>query len=676
MKQEKIDQLLDRIHSSAHHVQTPESLEPERMMEQLHGTTKTSHGWKRPVKYGAIAAAAILAVVTTVQLQHAGVAQRMPVPAETGAEKTVLSETDEASPYTAKSYEEIFDHLRRNRPVTNGYKSDMVVKEGAAAGADSAAPMEGPAEDIGFGAMEEQLQNNGSFSGTNVQVQGVDEGDVVKTDGTYLYILSEYTGSIRFVQVDGSEMKVCGMLEDTSTVKEARKIQEFYINGDRLSVIRQGYKEADARVNYSVDISEWPMIEKNYVSTPVKDITYLETYDIRDKEHPVLLGTLTQDGRYKSSRRVDDYVYLFTEHYAYEIGKKSDPGSYIPLINQKPIPYDDIYIPEQVSGSGYVVISAVDMKKPEETADAKAVLADGGHFYVSSSGIYIGSPQQDWEASQYDYTELLKLNYKNGTITFQAHTNVDGYLNDQFSMDEYRGNLRLVTTLSHQGGNQTNSLIVLDEKLNQIGEIEDLAPGEQVYSARFMGDVGYFVTFRQMDPLFSVDLSNPSNPNILGELKITGFSQYLHPYQNDLLLGIGQEISPDTGNFKGLKLSMFDVTDPKNVQEVKKMVEQSFESSPAWGNHKAVTISADKNIIGFAVDVYDSNKRTWAQQYVVYSYDETEGFYKEMAYPLMEGGDIGAVRGFYIGSWFYVVENRRVTAFRLGDFGEVGVLEY
>ena len=127
-------------------------------------------------------------------------------------------------------------------------------------------------------------------------------------------------------------------------------------------------------------------------------------------------------------------------------------------------------------------------------------------------------------------------------------------------------------------GNSTNSLLVLDENLKVIGEIEDLAPGEQIYSARFLGDTGYFVTFRNMDPLFSVDLTNPKKPKILGELKITGFSEYLHPYDDNLLLGIGREISPDKGNFKGLKLSMFDISNPKNVTEIQKIVEKSYEN--------------------------------------------------------------------------------------------------
>ena len=322
------------------------------------------------------------------------------------------------------------------------------------------------------------------------------------------------------------------------------------------------------------------------------------------------------------------------------------------------------------------MISSVNMKNPSKTTSQKAVVADGDQFYVSGSNIYIGSTRYDGRASQYDYTELIKLSYKNGRITFQAHGNVDGYLNDQFSLDEYQGKLRLVSTLSHNNGSSTNSLLVLDESLKVIGEIEDLAPGEQIYSARFMGDTGYFVTFRNMDPLFSVDLKDPKNPKILGELKITGFSEYLHPYDENLLLGIGREISPDTGNFKGLKLSMFDISNPKDVREIRKTVEKSYESSPAWDNHKAVAISSGKQVIGFAVEEYDKVSREWKYNYVVYSYDKNQGFKQVLSYELQDDYNYENVRGLYIGQYFYVVESRRVTVFDMKKFVQAGQVKY
>lgn len=243
-------------------------------------------------------------------------------------------------------------------------------------------------------------------------------------------------------------------------------------------------------------------------------------------------------------------------------------------------------------------------------------------------------------------------------------------------MDEYQGNLRLVTTLSRQNGKSTNSLLILDSDLNKLGSIKNLAPDEQIYSARFLGDTGYFVTFRNMDPLFSVDLSDPSNPRVLGELKITGFSEYLHFFTDNLLLGIGKEINPDTQNFEGLKLSMFDISNPSDVKEVNKIVEQSYQSTPAFTEHKSVLISSSKNLTGFAVERYDYNTRQWSLAYVVYSYDKEQGFEKVMECELDDDEDYSMIRGIYIGDYLYIVSSSQILSYHLGSFERVGQLNY
>ena len=726
MKQEEMDELLKKIEKSAQDVPVPEGLLPEQMMKKLENHSKPNHNrrkWKRPVEFAAIAAAALITVLTVAQIQNAKVSvtpeQSGITAAETGAApespdspgSEMEGETNadpeeeelEAGGFAAKSYQEIFDKIK-------GYGQDIYYKyadgaetptgaipeEPMAGGGASTGSMDaGMREESGIAQKqngdvmksetESALSNSTSkeFSDTNVQVEGVDEGDVVKTDGTYLYIMSSDNGRIQILEANGSSPKKRGVITDTSTTREARSIQEFYINGDLLSVIRQAYlpyeeiQEKDSYHDNDGSRKQTGSMDAVYCyAYPARSVTYLETYDISDRDHPKLLGTISQDGRYKSSRRVDDDIYLFTSYCAYKIKNMKDTGGYIPAVNGTVLPCDSIYIPEQVNGADYLVISSVNMKKPTKTTSEKAVLSDGETFYVSSSSIYIGSTRYDGKADQYDYTELMKLSYKNGKITFKAHGNVDGYLNDQFSMDEYQGKLRLVSTLSYNSGISTNSLLVLDENLKVIGEIEDLAPGEQIYSARFLGNTGYFVTFRNMDPLFSVDLTNPKKPKILGELKITGFSEYLHPYDDNLLLGIGREISPDTGNFKGLKLSMFDISNPRDVTEIQKTVEKSYENSPAWENHKAVAISSGKNLVGFAVEEYDKTSRTWNYRYVVYFYDKNQGFKEVLSYELEDDYHYSNVRGLYIGQYFYVVESSRVTVFDMKKFVKAGQVKY
>lgn len=681
MRQEEIEGLLEKIRKSSEDMPTPEGLEPEHMMkklEELDTGQSNRKRWKKPMGYGVMAAAALVTLIAAGNLQNAG----LPAPAvmetkagnqeaASGGEEAVevvADEPEEAGEYTAKSYKEIYKKLNpffQSKTWLRWGINGSVAETAAAAGSGS--------EDAGMGTSYEKTSSDmdiavSDFSETNVQVEGVDEGDVVKTDGKYLYIASGSMGEVQIVEADGGNLTKRGLIPDTSTAAIGKTIQEFYIYGDRMSVIRQAYEPYRITGNERVAVC--------YDAYPSGGVTYLETYDISDKDKPVLLGTITQEGSYKSSRRADDYIYLFTQHYVSDIKRQQDTDRYIPKVNDQIMAYQDIYIPEYVNSASYLVVTAVDGRNPGKTTSQKAVLAEGDCFYVSKENIYIGTTRYDGKANQYDYTELMKLSYRKGVVSFQAHGNVDGYLNNQFSMDEYQGKLRLVTTLSYSGGQSTNSLLVLDEQLKKIGEIEDLAPGEKVYSARFMGAIGYFVTFRNMDPLFSVDLSNPASPRILGELKITGFSEYLHSYGTDLLLGIGREMDPVTGNYKGLKLSMFDVSNPKDVEETKKLVEKSFEYSPAWDNHKSVIISQSKNLIGFPVENYDKETRSWSSRYVVYSYDEQKGFTQQMAYELEPYSDYEITRGFYIDSWFYVVEGGRITSFSLDDFTKANQLKY
>lgn len=684
MRQEEIEGLLEKIRMSSEDMPTPEGLEPEHMMKKLKELDTgqlNKKRWKKPMGYGIMAAAALVTLIAAGNLQNAGLPAPAVMETQAGNPETAsgeesveaaADEPEEAGEYTAKSYKEIYNKLNPFFQSKKRFRWGIneAVSETMAA---AAAGVEAGAKDAGVETSYEKTSSDMSaaesdFSETNVQVEGVDEGDVVKTDGKYLYIASGSMGEVQIVEADGGNLTKRGLISDTSTAAIGKTIQEFYIYGDRMSVIRQAYEP------YRITGDE--RVAVCYDAYPSGGVIYLETYDISDKDKPVLLGTVTQDGSYKSSRRVDDYIYLFTQHYVSDIRRQQDTDSYIPKVNDQVMAYQDIYIPDYVNSASYLVVTAVDGKDPGKTRSQKAVLAEGDCFYVSQGNIYIGTTRYDGKANQYDYTELMKLSYRKGVVSFQAHGNVDGYLNNQFSMDEYQGKLRLVTTLSYSGGQSTNSLLVLDEQLKKIGEIEDLAPGEKVYSARFMGKIGYFVTFRNMDPLFSVDLSNPASPRILGELKITGFSEYLHSYGTDLLLGIGREMDPVTGNYKGLKLSMFDVSNPKDVEETKKLVEKSFEYSPAWDNHKSVLISPSKNLIGFPVENYDKETRSWSPQYVVYSYDERKGFTQQMSYALDQNFDYGKTRGFYIDSWFYVVEGGRITSFSLDDFTKAKQLKY
>ena len=229
-----------------------------------------------------------------------------------------------------------------------------------------------------------------------------------------------------------------------------------------------------------------------------------------------------------------------------------------------------------------------------------------------------------------------------------------------FSIDEYKGYLRIVTTRG-----EANSVYVLDKDFKIVGSIENLAKDERVYSARLMGDIGYFVTFRETDPLFTVDLSNPKKPKIIGSLKIPGFSDYLHPYGEGKLLGIGMNVDEETMITDGVKLTMFDISDPSDVKEENTCVLKNVYSTDVSYDYKAALVDAGRNLIGFAGDT------NGGQNYYIFKYDTSRGFISQMEEEINGNGSTGT-RGVYIDETLYVVRGNIIEAYSLKHFKKVG----
>ena len=310
-----------------------------------------------------------------------------------------------------------------------------------------------------------------------------------------------------------------------------------------------------------------------------------------------------------------------------------------------------------------MLITSVNENKPDQIADQKAILESASRFYVSTENIYL--ERENWESGS-TQTAIARFSFSQGKIKGESAGVVNGAVTDDFATNEYDGFLRVLTTQWNDSGSQTNNVYVLDQNMEIVGKIDNLAEDESIYSARFMGNTGYFVTYRQVDPLFSVDFSDPAHPKILGELKVSGFSEYLHFYGENRLLGIGWETDPETGATKGLKLSMFDVSDPADVKEVDKLVIKNIDYFPGEYNYKALTVSPEKNVIGLAASSYESSGTV--NSYMVFSYDEKEGFLTDLTYGLQEGGNVSAeeVRGVYADDTFYVADGNNVTAFNMG----------
>lgn len=508
------------------------------------------------------------------------------------------------------------------------------------------------------------------YGTTNVQTQGVEEADVVKNDGRYLYqkIYQEdknvITQAIQIVDtVDG--------LKEVKRIEGFENIQEFYVWEDILVIIENKYLEI---AQADTQAEKLRMMEDPYYGTYNHQYHEISFYNIKDRSMPVKIKTFTLKGTYDSSRISDGYFYGFSKYYAAPGKGESDYEAYIPLVDGIQLKPEQILLPEENEGNCYLLLSSIDLSNPTKFADTTAVVTDSDMYYVSSKNIYVADSLgfEKMQGKQTNRISLLRFAYEKGKFYFQAESEVPGNLESSFSMDEYDGNLRLVTTVNEYWfeeirddltgqviGNdmidekQSNALYVLDSDLKIIGKIENLAEDERIYSARFFGEVGYFVTFRQMDPLFAVDLKNPKNPKILSELKISGFSEYLHFYGKDRLLGIGMEADVETGRTNGMKLSMFDISNPADVREISKLHLGSYDYSEALYNHRAVMISTGANILGFEIEGY--SKGDYKRDYIVYTY-ENDRFVEVLKIETKnQYGEIYSSRGTFIENMFYLL---------------------
>ncbi|MDE5863062.1 MAG: beta-propeller domain-containing protein [Lachnospiraceae bacterium] len=519
------------------------------------------------------------------------------------------------------------------------------------------------------------------YSTTNTQEQSVDEGDVIKTDGTYIYKVThsfnnrtgDYETRLIITKTDKGNLTYITSINLNSVLDNSEKdyvnFEEFYLYNDRLVFLYTQNRYADDMNNTD--------------STK----TYIVIYDIKDKENPKEVKHLSQSGWFVSSRISDGYLYTISNFNDTSLESKKPYTNYIPTINDKTIDCKNIYYPRNVLMETTYVMTSLDLSKPTDFADTKAIPTRAGQTYVSDSSIYIFTTLYDSVTK----TEITKVGYDKGKLTPGSSATVAGYLYGSFALSEYNGYLRIVATIpannisllrgftieetmdSSQSTAEVipedvNALYILDSNMNLTGKLSGLAPGEQIYSARFMGDIGYFVTFRNTDPLFSVDLSDTYNPQILGKLKIPGFSEYLHFYGDGLLLGIGEERDETTSEFKGLKLSMFDINNPADVTEQDKYIIEKSSYSEALYNHKAIMINSEKNIFGFLYCCMDSNYND-IYYYSTYSYDKEKGFVETARYRINDGSEYeyDAVRGVYIGDYLYLATNRSITSYKLGS---------
>lgn len=484
------------------------------------------------------------------------------------------------------------------------------------------------------------------YSTTNLQMEGVDESDIAKIDGSYIYTVEDKYIVITDIR-DGKLKEVTRFLPKDCGASD--RVMEIYVDGDQLILVVQCYEtslEEDSAFCYEMN---------------GKNTTQIQVYSIVDRKNPEFEGRLIQDGYYNTSRKIGDVVYLFTQYNMTSdvVGYvEKEYTSVIPKVNGEKVAASEIYLPES-SGESGILVSSLDVNKPDKVLDSKLVISGYAQTYISKDALYLY--EEDYDGAM--ITNIAKFALDEGRISGVAAAAVSGYVRDTFAINASDGYLRVLTT-DYSTEDEVNALYILDENMKLTGQLTGIAPGEEIYAARFMGNTGYFVTYRNTDPLFTVDLSDPAKPEIIGELKVTGFSEYLHFWDDTHLLGIGYESDENTGNIENIKLSMFNIENPGEVTEEAKLVLKDVDYSEALYDYKSVIISKDKNLIGLVCEDY-SGSRT-KQTYQIYSY-ENGTFKKQAEIPGINGVNYENVRGMYSGNVFYLWINDNITSYDMTD---------
>ena len=461
-------------------------------------------------------------------------------------------------------------------------------------------------QDFAYNATEATTKR---FSSTNIQVEGVDEADIVKTDGEYIY----YAGDAKKIKiVDVKEQKLVSEIELYEEDEEGGA-QQIYINNNKLIVISSRY------ITYTATAFKSRVVDLANVTG--KRETEIHIYNVADKTNIVKEQSVSLTGNHLNSRMIGDFVYVITNQYIYqndEIKETDLLPCYTKNDVKTYVPYEYIYYEEENKNNSYINIMSINMQGETQV---KSFLGSGSQVYVSEKSIYITKTKYNETVNEKlgiasitigdAKTQIYKFSIDKGEIALKEATDAPGSLLNQFSMDEYNGYFRIATTLT-KDNTRTNNLYIYDARMNKVGELTNIAPNESIYSVRFMGEKAYIVTFEQVDPLFVIDLSSPKEPKILGELKVPGFSNYLHIYDETHLIGIGQNTVTDAkGNVqtKGVKVSLFDVSNPVEPKELSNIVlGDKGAYSTALYNHKAVLFIKEKGILAFPLTIYKEGK--------------------------------------------------------------------
>ena len=430
-------------------------------------------------------------------------------------------------------------------------------------------------------------------SDTYIQVEGVDEADIIKTDGEYIYYTSRLGYDVVIAKVSKGDVSDAAVIFEDDTGISA---ENLFLTGDRLVITGMEYEESD----------------NNYAPTRA-ETTAACIYDISNPEKPKFIGKYRQSGYYVSSRITDGYLYLITNDYLNNGRQRIVPLAGTGDAFDK-LPAENICcFPEPYSKS-YAVIGSVKVNSAEDKLKTRtrAVLGASDDIYCSGSAIYLPNFTVDYRNISSDSaderTTFIKADISKGKTDFSEQGSVRGRIDDQFSMDEKDGYFRVAAT-AFVKGKDVNYLYVLDEHLKTVGKVKGFAAGEQIKAVRYIGDTAYVITYEQTDPLFVIDLSDPKSPEMLGSVKITGFSSLLVPEGKDKLIGIGTATSEEEfGEVEdGVKIALFDISDPLEPKVLDSKEYKDWSSDVQY-DHKALTVNDSEGWYAIPYENWENEK--------------------------------------------------------------------
>ena len=525
---------------------------------------------------------------------------------------------------------------------------------------------------------------------TNTQVENVDEADIVKTDGNYIYYITNNT--IYIVKAD--ELKIETKLDFSVSDEENERYypSELFIKDNKLIVIGNFIRYSEETEDYT--------LKSKIISSNI-NTTKAYIYDIEEKSNPKELRQVDIDGDYDTARLVGNTLYLMSTKYMYYNPNMKDsdilPLYYDTAISReyKNVECKNIIYNANSNDTTYKTIGAVNIEREDEIV-VETFLGYGNTVYCSENNLYISSPIYNNEYIRLsNSTEIYKFNISEGGLKYDCKTTIDGYINNQFSLDEYEGNLRVATTVTIEeepvkssasegydvveiGKTTTNNILyVLDENLEKIGELTDFGVTEKIYSVRFIGKVAYIVTFEQIDPLFVIDLSDPTNPVMKGELEIPGYSSYLHPYDENHIIGIGYNVK-DNGyggvTNETVKLSMFDVSDLTNPKEIfSKTLGEGYSYSNVTYDHKLLMYDKQRNLIGFPISMKNENGKMEESILILNIDSENNEFKIHSKYTI--DNNYYTRKVIYIEDTLYILCDSKILAFDINTLENIRTLD-